>query len=162
MAKLRNVGFILIAVLFLALSWGCTLENGEDDMPELSAELEMEIKQAYFDGLEAYIPGLLPDPEDMYFLYLGFYRGCIVVMLPNGASVYSMGGTMLAGVPLHHFIDDVEMFFPSCFLPYVWKPVDNTGEGRLYGIAGAYYSGLLTSGDLREISKRIKSLYDLS
>ena len=147
MAKLRNAGFILIVVLFLALSWGCTadvlggsasgaLENGDDHMPVpnpgtfegLSAELEKEIAQAIS---ERYIIEVSSFPR-----YYGTYNGYVVIV-----PYYSP-----LAVVWSRFIDGIEFEEPSPPGIWAWK------DGDFFFLHDLYEQGLLTREDLIAIA----------
>ena len=170
MAKLRNAGLILIAVLFLALSWGCSMgdlggnantafENG-DDITEPDAEQMVEIMQAYLDmSFEDKNNTLylyrLENPPSME--YLGAYGGNFLMMM---GSVYTIHVNFLT-VRKIIALGDVKIIYPSYFYGsfLLWKPADHNGEGRFYRLEEAYDQGLLTQDNARDIREKIEACF---
>ena len=126
MAKLRNAGFILIAVLFLALSWGChmdTTEPIEDGVIFPKAPSLENIKQSYIEVYRLNIAAINYD--------FGVYNGCVPVYvpLPTGKAVQTIADIQFSA------------HYNGAFLN-LWR------DGQFYVLEEAYNLGMVTLDDL--------------
>ena len=160
MAKLRNAGFTLLAVLCIGMVYGC---SGEDSSPNknrelleyphelgthegLSAATEWRILQDFFNQVVkhdlSYEGVTLNDL--IVFKFIGKYTNSFVVeVVPYDGMASTPGGRY----PI--FIADVVFCCHYSPRRIVWN------DRRFYTLQEAYSIGLLTQDDLQIISDRI-------
>ena len=114
----------------------------------LSAETELRILRDYYDTYIRREPALSSVTiNDLRIIsYFGTYHGYIVVTIED-----DLPHAMIR-IPQRPYELDGIVFpwlYPSRQFPMVWK-----NNGRFYGIAELYASGLLTHGDLESIAGR--------
>ena len=157
MKKLKQAGFVLLAVLFTAVFCGCAEDR--DNVPRsaqggdmanypyelgrfegLEAETEWQILLDYFNTYLTYEHDRWGTTvNDIYIShYYGVYKGCVLFHM-DGPWEYMT-------VEVCFVLDDISFPYPITLGPDVWK------DGDLYRLHEAYNSGLLTLDDIRSIA----------
>ena len=110
-----------------------------EELPELSEEVEIQVKQTYLDylhTLNGYPEATLEDV--LIRKYYGTYNGAVVVMMSTHFGDY-------ATVVCIETIDGVEIGYPDMCYITIWK------DGAFYRLQTAYDQGFLKRDDLLKI-----------
>jgi hypothetical protein len=158
MNRLKKAGFILLAVFFIAMFYGCTTQANVDEeaypwelgtFEGLNAKTEWRIIQDYYDAhIRPYIGNPVYSMATINQLriinYYGTYNGYVVVLIEDGLPYF-----MAAVMPSPYQIDSIVFpwLYPSHPFPTVWN------NGKFYDIAELYYeSRQLTLNNLVSIA----------
>jgi|GEM_PF-2648387 len=106
----------------------------------LDLEIELQVKQTYFEWLFKADPSLIASPEHVYVqAYYGTYNGCVVVLMDYYGGLYAdeIWWAICDGIGIYHRNSNSIM---------VWV------SGELYWLSEAYNLGLLTGYDIQRIA----------